>query len=218
MKLRVALIGIILCFFSLNLVEVKSVDKYQSQFMFLLGNTNAKLIQNGVKLQYSESIAANEEIKYIASCLNLDKSLIDNLQKDSYQINTLQDNIDLKVNVEEEKGISYIEIESISNSNVDKIDKLKIYLQKVLKPTCENVQYFTFVKGKISGQDKDECIYKVSRELKNLGATKVNYLPINSGFTGVAKFDNNSTLNFAICQYMSETYLIIGTPIIFTTY
>lgn len=218
MKLRVALIGIILSFFSLNIIQVKNLEKSQSQFMFLLSNTKAKAVQCGVKLQYSEAIDAKDEIKYIIEKLGLDRSLIENILKDSYHIDTFQDNIALKINVMEEKGISYIEIETISNSGVEYINKLEGYLQKVLKPTCEKVQYFTFVKGKISGQDKDESIYKVSRELKNLGATKVNYLPINSGFTGVAKFDNNSTLNFAICQYMSETYLIIGTPIIFTTY
>ena len=163
MKLKVALISIILSFFSLNMVQVKSLEKDQSQFMFLLSSTNAEIVQCGIKLQYSEALSANEEIRRVINCLGLDEGLIGDIQKDSYQISTFQDNNDLKISIEEEKGISYIEIEAMSDSQIEKIDKLKIYLQKVLKPTCDNVQYFTFVKGKISGQDKDESIYKVSR-------------------------------------------------------
>jgi hypothetical protein len=47
---------------------------------------------------------------------------------------------------------------------------------------------------------------------------KINILKINNGYTGTGYLSNGEKINFALVKYNTGSYIIIGTPIIFTTY
>ena len=46
----------------------------------------------------------------------------------------------------------------------------------------------------------------------------INALDIHNGYVGTAKLQDGERVNFAVSNYDKGTYLVIGTPIIFSTY
>ena len=61
-------------------------------------------------------------------------------------------------------------------------------------------------------------IEETLKDVKNNENLKgVQTININNGYAGIAKYKNEK-INFAINNYDTGSYLVIGTPIIFTTY
>ncbi len=76
----------------------------------------------------------------------------------------------------------------------------------------EDVQIFLYYKGRI---DNDKSLNDFN-DLTSL--TNLNMLSISNGYTGTGISELGEKMNFALVSYNDRSYIIIGTPIIFTTY
>lgn len=175
-------------------------------------NEISEFVENGVKVEYTTLNSIEEEIKILELKLrkNLNKYQIEfkdnslNIQTDNdlYIINVFQKNIYTKVD--------------ISIINYDKDINLNILINRLhnLKDNkSNNLRYFQYVKGKINNKEEMTNKLKETKELKN-----INTLKIHNGYVGTASLYNGERVNYTISSYDTGSYLIIGTPIIFTTY
>ena len=83
-------------------------------------------------------------------------------------------------------------------------------LSKLEDGNVTSKQYYYYYKGKIEKSVLNKMIEKEQME-------KVNILKINNGYTGVAVL-NKEKINFAEVHYNTGSYIIIASPVIFTTY
>ena len=175
-------------------------------------NEISEFVENGVKVEYTTSNSIEEEIKILELKLGkiLNKYQIEfkdnslNIQTDNelYIINVFQKNIYTKVDI------------SIINYDKDiNLDTLMNRLRNLKDNKSNNLRYFQYVKGKINNKEEMANKLKETKELKN-----INTLKIHNGYVGTASLYNGERVNYTISSYDTGSYLIIGTPIIFTTY
>ncbi|MGL5245484.1 MAG: hypothetical protein ACRC7R_09960, partial [Sarcina sp.] len=105
----------------------------------------------------------------------------------------------------------------IETSGLMDINKIKNVLEKLEDDTIEDKRYFSYLKGRINNENEKniETLINVIGKgyIKNM-----NTISINSGVTGIINLKNNEKINYSIMNYAIGTYLIVGSPIIFTTY
>ena len=98
----------------------------------------------------------------------------------------------------------------------------------------KNIKYFQYLKAKILVSSTDSGvsdIYNINKTIINMlkthGTENIETVSINNGLSTIAytkkyenKVNNNKLidLNYAVCNYSSGRYIIIGTPEIITTY
>ena len=83
-----------------------------------------------------------------------------------------------------------------------------------LQTKCaKDIRYFQYIKGKINNKNITIDKIKKIQEMKN-----INTLDIHNGYVGTANLYNGERVNFSVCTYNTGSYLVIGTPVIFTTY
>ncbi|SHK63654.1 hypothetical protein SAMN02745163_04160 [Clostridium cavendishii DSM 21758] len=195
----------------------EETDLYKKVF------TNLSEVQeNGVKIKYTSNKPINEELKKILKNYN-ENFLEAKLKKENdvvyYNDNIEKDDKRIKILASDEGQGTNIEIEMIQNTKHINIYNMKKELGKLVDDTSLKPQYFSYVKGKLKTEKQISDVNTMLKEkLIENGAIKFNSIPINSGITGVASNNKNLKLNYSISEYSGGKYLILGTPIIFTTY
>ncbi|GIM29682.1 membrane protein [Clostridium polyendosporum] len=218
MRFKIALMSCFLYLFSLFICQESTFNNDDTIFN-VITRDNVKILECGVKVQYFTHNNMFDELTKIKSILNISENnvVIKEQKENSLYIEMNKDGTRYVIKGSTEDDLKAIELEIIKNTKDNDIENLKRQLIKVQDNTSIKPQYYSYIKGRIV-DDKKDNIEVLETKLITNGATEVKTIPINSGFTGVAKFKDNSKLNYAICRYDRETYLIIGTPIIFTTF
>ena len=116
-------------------------------------------------------------------------------------------------NVFEDNGGSLVEIKIINYDNEKSLSNLMKELTELQTNNAKEIKYFQYFKGKID--NKERIIDEVSKIPK---LKKVKTLDIHNGYVGTACLNDGQRVNFVTSSYNSGTYIIIGTPIIFSTY
>ncbi|HBI7101852.1 TPA: hypothetical protein K8M89_002577, partial [Clostridium perfringens] len=83
----------------------------------------------------------------------------------------------------------------------------------------KNIKYYTYIKGNIRENNNiDEIEEKL---IKSIGKSKVKKnkrINLEKGTTGIINLKSDYQFNYSIMTYEEDRKLILGTPIIFTTY
>lgn len=218
MRFRIALMSCFLYLFSLLTCQ-ESMFNNDDTVLNVVTLNNIQISECGVKVQYFTNNNILSELNKIQSILNIGENniVIKEQRENSLYIEMNKDGTRYVIKGSAEDNLKVIELEIVKSTKDNDIKNLKKQLVKVQDDTWIKPQYYSYIKGRIVDEKKDN-IEVLERKLITNGATEVKTIPINSGFTGVAKFKNNLRLNYAICRYDRGTYLIIGTPIIFTTF
>ena len=132
----------------------------------------------------------------------------------------------------------YIESTSYDNHNVVtlnvvqydngyRLSELKNRINIAVGKDEKEVKYFDYLKAQINKGDKEKVNSDIAKLLKNNNASNIDTIKIDNGYSTVAYtkkypvMKNNGKwmdLNYAVCSYFSGDYVIIGTPVIITTY
>lgn len=176
----------------------------------------------GVKLQYSTIRSIEQELTRMEEVLDikLDINNAENILRENYfnyQIENTKYIIRILLN--KEKDSTTGEIEIIDKSNEINVENIKKKLNRIIDNTTKDKEYFTYIKGKVINEDSIENNKKrLIKLIENLQIKEYSALPIKSGITGNIILKNNFKFNYSFMKYNAGIYLIIGTPIIFTTY
>ncbi len=216
MNIKISIVIFILLSF-LNIGAISN-DLGNTKNSFDTLETNTKNIsefeENGVKLQYRTKDNIEKEISRIKEYLvyNTNGSL---REINKNQIEVINKNFNISIKMWYEDKYTYVEITLINeNSQYSTVD-LKNILQKSENEKSESAQYFLYYEGKIKDLNNNYSI----NELANYNnIQKVNILNINNGYTGTGYLSNGNKTNFSLINYNTGSHIIIGMPIIFTTY
>ena len=244
-KKSITLLCIVLSLIILQ-INVKFINAQEKVNLFdeILLQTKSKTVEYGLKTSFKAVEKPKEMCNYLIQSLGLNNKEIKlnrSEDEDSYCIEFSGANIEgyiegLKYNSE---GLKYDDENNIT-INISKIGKenglvsLKNKVRDSIGNRGKDIKYFQYLKAKIGDSSANigiEDIYGINdgiiKLLKLRGAQNIETVSINNGLSTIAytkKYDekviNNKLIdfNYAVCNYSSGRYIIIGTPEIIITY
>lgn len=234
----IALLCIVLCQIILQInVILSNAQESVNLFEKILLQTKSETVEYGLKTSFKAWEDPKQVCNYLIQNLGFNSSEIklDNYEnEDSYGIDFLSEN--LKGYIEAVKynndNIITINISKIDNENG--LESLKNKVSKIISNKGENIKYFQYLKAKmpegnsnVGNEDIHAINETIIKILKSYGTKNIETVSINNGLSTIAytkKYDskvNNNKLidfNYAVCDYSSGRYIIIGTPEIITSY
>lgn len=194
--------------FSINLSGVSSNNLENISFYqlenFLINKTEFN--ENGVKLQYNIESNKDYELNRILGLMS-DKYKIENINNKYHFY--LKSNNTIEIKIWEEDNITFVESFIINKNKCMSTEDLKRELDNILSSKVRNKRYFKYYKGEISNTD--------NFDIDNIELKK-ELLKIENGYVGKETLNNGEKLSYGIMKYNTGVYLVIGTPVIFTTY
>lgn len=205
MELKSIILYFLICTFNLSSLMgtglVKSVD-YQNIENKVIKETTFK--ENGVKIQYNIKSSLDKEIERIKK-IYIKENKIEETEDNSHFYIVGDKNIE--VNLWCEDGIVFVEAISINNDkDIDTIS-LKNNLKKLQNQKTNSVKYFEYYKGRLNSINS-------LKEVKE----EEGFIKVHNGYVGNYELKSGSKISYGIMEYDTGIYVIVGTPIIFTTY
>lgn len=215
MKIKISIVMFLLISF-LNMGAISDAKMSGNSFdnLEITAVNKSEFEENGVKLQYRTKENIEKEALRVKS--GLTDNIIGNysrIGKDQFEF--LNNDFNINIKLWSEDKYTYVEIILVNTNSQYKTIYLKNILRKLENQKSEFVQYFLYYEGKIKGSDNNQIINVLINE-NNI--QKVDLLNINNGCTGTGYLSNGEKVNFALTNYNTGSYIIIGTPIIFATY
>lgn len=205
MELKSIILYFLICTFNLSSLMgtglVKNMD-YKSIEKEVVKETTFK--ENGVKIQYNIKSSLDKEIERIKR-IYIKENKIEETEDNNHFYIVGDKNIE--INLWCEDGIVFVEAISINNDkDIDTIS-LKNNLKKLQNKKTNSVKYFEYYKGRLNS------INGLKEIKEEEGFTKVH-----NGYVGNYELKSGSKISYGIMEYDTGVYVIVGTPIIFTTY
>ncbi|MCJ7691332.1 MAG: YwmB family TATA-box binding protein [Clostridiaceae bacterium] len=232
----IVLLCIVLCIiiFGIN-VSFSDAQEKINLFDEILLETKGEISEYGLQVNFETREVPKEVCNYLFQTLDLDNKEIKSRifeNEDSYSIEFSGGNLKgyIQALKNNNKDVITVNISKVGNENG--LVSLKNKFNVNIGYRGENIKYYQYLKAKISEDSESvEDIYSVNESiikiLKSHGTKNIETVSINSGLSTVAytkNYDvvvNNNKLidfNYAVCNYSSGRYIIIGTPEIITTY
>lgn len=209
MKYKICLILVFL--FSFSNVEALSKEMVATEIEGQVREISS-FEENGVKVEYKTSI--DDEIVFNELKSKMIKLFSeDEITYTDEEIIAKNNDINAQANIYVEDNTTLVEIKVINYDKENTISKLMKELAELQGKNIEDIRYFQYIKGRINNKDEMLNLINNRLEMKN-----INTLDIHNGYVGTADFYNGERVNFVVSSYNTGSYLIIGTPIIFTTY
>jgi hypothetical protein len=216
MNIRMSIvIFILLSFFNIGAAS-NGIISTRNSFDTL--ETNIKDIsefeENGVKLQYKTKDNIIKEANRVKECLSSNIN-VNYREIGNNEFEVFNNDFDINIKMWYEDKYNYVEI-VVTNKNPKYMTvDLKNILQKLEDSKLENVQYFLYYEGKEKGIDNN---YFTDKLMNENHMQQIKKLDISNGYSGTGYLSNGEKINFALINYNTGSHIIIGTPIIFTTY
>jgi hypothetical protein len=197
-------------------------------FREIVSLTEGKVVEYGVKANFQISEDGEDYCLELFKKLNIENADINVVKGEKFY--------SVEFNNNEFKG--YIESTSYDNHNVVTLNivqydneyrllELKNRVSIAVGKDEKEVKYFDYLKAQVSKDSTEKVNRDIAELLKNNNASNIDTIKIDNGYSTVAYtkkypvMKNNGKLmdlNYAVCSYSSGDYVIIGTPVIITTY
>ncbi len=196
----------------------------------ILKNTQGKVIEYGVSTSFKIQGDIPESIHEILRNMNVQEIESEFRKNEDYiYIGFLNGSMSGNLTCSRDKNIYSITITSIDKNRTDNLKELKQKISQAVRTGGGALEFYEYLKIGLTGGDIKNINNKICGFLKTKGAVNLKTVKINNGFSTIAytkAFDqikNNGEgkfydFNFAICNYTSGVYLILGTPEITTAY
>ncbi|WP_026887526.1 hypothetical protein [Clostridium beijerinckii] len=208
-------IFILLSFFNIGAISNDIVNAQNSFNALEVKMKNiSEFEENGVKLQYKTQNNILNESYRIKENLLRDANLVYK-ESGNDEFEAFNSDFDINIKIWHEDVYSYVEI-ILTNKNPKYGTKyLKNILKNIEDSELEDIQYFLYYEGKEKGLDNK---YFTNRLVSEYNMRKTQLIKISNGYSGTGYLNDGEKINFALVDYDTGSHIIIGTPIIFTTY
>ena len=172
----------------------------------------------GMKIEYITDENIKDEFNNISDYIKIEDfdSIVE--KENEIYLNTSKEQFNLDINLIEENSKSRVKIVIISKNRIY-FNNIKEYFQVIHNKNMKNIKYYTYIKGNIRENNNiDEIEEKL---IKSIGKSKVKKnkrINLEKGTTGIINLKSDYQFNYSIMTYEEDRKLILGTPIIFTTY
>lgn len=220
-----AIILSILYFDLIYLQSKNNVDLFGS----ILEQTNSEVIEYGVKASYITKENGEEACLKIFDKLNIkdctDVSIIKN--ENQYCINFKDDFKSGYIKSTENGKFNDISINVVKLDSKNNLNILKDDINHVVENNEGDIRYYQYLKAKTFSSDISNINDEIINILNGVNSEEINTVKINNGYSTVAntKYYNpietsgkDIDFNYAVCNYKSGNYIILGTPEIIVSY
>ncbi|WP_124045407.1 hypothetical protein [Clostridium perfringens] len=180
--------------------EICNIEEY--------GMKNRYITYENIKNQF-ENINGYIKIEDFTSVVEKENEIYLNISKEQF---------DLDISLIEENSKLRVQVVIVSKNRID-FNNIKEYFQFIHNKNMKNIKYYTYIKGNIRENNNiDEIEEKL---IKSIGKSKVKEtkrINLEKGTTGIINLKSDYQFNYSIMTYEEDRKLILGTPIIFTTY
>ena len=172
----------------------------------------------GMKIEYITDENIKDQFNNISDYIKIEDfdSIVE--KENEIYLNTSKEQFNLDINLIEENSKSRVKIVIISKNRIY-FNNIKEYFQVIHNKNMKNIKYYTYIKGNIRENNNiDEIEEKL---IKSIGKSKVKKnkrINLEKGTTGIINLKSDYQFNYSIMTYEDDRKLILGTPIIFTTY
>lgn len=172
----------------------------------------------GMKIEYITDENIRNQFENISDYIKIEDfdSIVE--KENEIYLNTSKEQFNLDINLIEENSKSRVQIVIVSKNRID-FNDIKEYFQVIHNKNMKNIKYYTYIKGNIRENNNiDEIEEKL---IKSIGKSKVKKnkrINLEKGTTGIINLKSDYQFNYSIMTYEEDRKLILGTPIIFTTY
>ncbi|NGU65595.1 hypothetical protein [Clostridium perfringens] len=172
----------------------------------------------GMKIEYITDENIKDQFNNISDYIKIEDfdSIVE--KENEIYLNTSKEQFNLDINLIEENSKSRIQIVIVSKNRID-FNNIKEYFQVIHNKNMKNIKYYTYIKGNIRENNNiDEIEEKL---MESIGKSKIKEkqrVNLEKGTTGIINLKSDYQFNYSIMTYEEDRKLILGTPIIFTTY
>lgn len=172
----------------------------------------------GMKIEYATEEAIEFERNIICNSLKIKN--FNNVEENEGEIylNSSNENLDLSINLIDDNKKTRVQIVIVSKSRID-FNNIKEYFQDIHNKNMTNIKYYTYIKGDIRENNSiDEIEEKLIKSIGKRNIKEKQKINLEKGTTGIINLKSDYQFNYSIMTYEEDRKLILGTPIIFTTY
>ncbi|KOA18351.1 hypothetical protein CLHOM_32530 [Clostridium homopropionicum DSM 5847] len=228
-KYKFALFILISIGFLLN-YKMKFIYNKVDFFKEMLTTTKGQVVEYGFKTHFSSETNGQELSSYFVNQITLEKGItVRTIEtKGNYYIDFARDNLIGNINIIGHEQLNDITVEVIEKSKENDLNNLEGKYKSIVNGISKsNYSEYQYLKASIPTSDLSTLQKEIISLLKNKGAINVSTVKLEKGFSTSAYTNkykpkkNNGKLmdlNYALCNYNSGSFIIIGTPEIFTSY
>ncbi|MDU1443220.1 hypothetical protein [Clostridium cochlearium] len=201
---------VIILFVILFLLGAKLPKK--NLFQSLLDISKGTIIENGVKLISEDSLGKEKSFQQILNSLDIEETEIKDYKENEKKVIIEFQKESLRGYIQQEhikdKNLSRTTMVLIEKNSENILDDLKKSGNKILNG---NLKIYSYMKVKINTEDLDSANKKIIERLNyNINTVKI--------INGYSNFLENKSFQYALVNYSSGSYLIMGEPQIFELY
>ncbi|MGU8409945.1 hypothetical protein ACV3VK_02090 [Clostridium perfringens] len=172
----------------------------------------------GMKIEYITDENIKDQFNNISDYIKIEDfdSIVE--KENEIYLNTSKEQFNLDINLIEENSKSRVKIVIISKNRIY-FNNIKEYFQVIHNKNMKNIKYYTYIKGNIRENNNiDEIEEKLIKSIGKGKVKKNKRINLEKGTTGIINLKSDYQFNYSIMTYEEDRKLILGTPIIFTTY
>ncbi|EDT73173.1 conserved hypothetical protein [Clostridium perfringens D str. JGS1721] len=172
----------------------------------------------GMKIEYITDENIKDQFNNISDYIKI-KDFTSIVEKENeIYLNTSKEQFNLDINLIEENLKSRVQIVIVSKNRID-FNDIKEYFQVIHNKNMKNIKYYTYIKGNIRENNNiDEIEEKLIKSIGKSKVKEIKRINLEKGTTGIINLKSDYQFNYSIMTYEEDRKLILGTPIIFTTY
>lgn len=201
---------VIILFVILFLLGAKLPKK--NLFQSLLDISKGTIIENGVKLISEDSLGKEKSFQQILNSLDIEETEIKDYKENEKKVIIEFQKESLRGYIQQEhikdKNLSRTTMVLIEKNSENILDDLKKSGNKILNG---NLKIYSYMKVKINTEDLDSANKKIIERLNY----DINTVKIINGYSN---FLEKKSFQYALVNYSSGSYLIMGEPQIFELY
>lgn len=172
----------------------------------------------GMKIEYITDVNIKDQFNNISYYIKIEDfdSIVE--KENEIYLNTSKEQFNLDINLIEENSKSRVQIVIVSKNRID-FNDIKEYFQVIHNKNMKNIKYYTYIKGNIRENNNiDEIEEKLIKSIGKSKVKEIKRINLEKGTTGIINLKSDYQFNYSIMTYEEDRKLILGTPIIFTTY
>ena len=172
----------------------------------------------GIKIEYITDENIRNQFENISDYIKIEDfdSIVE--KENEIYLNTSKEQFDLDINLIEENSKSRVQMVIVSKNRID-FNNIKEYFQVIHNKNMKNIKYYTYIKGNIRENNNiDEIEEKLIKSIGKSKVKEIKRINLEKGTTGIINLKSDYQFNYSIMTYEEDRKLILGTPIIFTTY
>ncbi|MCX0401064.1 hypothetical protein [Clostridium perfringens] len=172
----------------------------------------------GMKIEYITDESIKDQFNNISDYIKIEDfdSIVE--KENEIYLNTSKEKFNLDINLIEENSKSRVQIVIVSKNRIY-FNNIKEYFQVIHNKNMKNIKYYTYIKGNIRENNNiDEIEEKLIKSIGKSKVKEIKRINLEKGTTGIINLKSDYQFNYSIMTYEEDRKLILGTPIIFTTY